>query len=233
MHVLQALITDPVIHEFIRHGYISALSNWDDIASTVRRTGQDGGRRPVPAVWGNQWGLPGIFPISALMSQTGDVVWIEGPPGDSNATAWNTLTYKVGDASGGFKKPVFTIEYGKGRGMQKQLSEAHANGGLMLTMYGLSWQSKNESLIAGRHARFVGGAAHRHLFIDRARRAKVGLLWSAPTLMWRRFSSLNVGSHYGPSGIQFFGYFAGAARIMEDEHVPYVKMLCVYVCVCV
>lgn len=39
-----------------------------------------------------------------------DVVWIEGPPSDSEVTAWSSLNYKIGDASGGFRKPVMTIE---------------------------------------------------------------------------------------------------------------------------
>ena len=58
------VIADPVVHEFIRHGYISALANWDDVASAVRRTGQADGARKIPAVWGNQWGLPGTWCIS-------------------------------------------------------------------------------------------------------------------------------------------------------------------------
>ena len=62
-------VTEPVLHEYIRHGFISALANWDDVASAVRRTGQDTGNRKVPAVLGNQWGLPGVWPISTLMSQ--------------------------------------------------------------------------------------------------------------------------------------------------------------------
>lgn len=109
------LVTEPLLHEYIRHGYISALQNWDDIATSIRGSQAEPWRndssstvgaaaRPMPGVWGNQWGLPGVFPISTLMSQTSDVVWIEGPPGDSAATAWDALTYKVGDASGDFGK---------------------------------------------------------------------------------------------------------------------------------
>lgn len=43
------------------------------------------------------------------MSQTSDVVWVEGPPSDSAVSAWDVLTYKVGDASGGFAKPVVSV----------------------------------------------------------------------------------------------------------------------------
>ena len=58
------------------------------------------------------------------MSHTSDVVWVEGPPADTAHSAWNALTYKVGDASGDFTKPVFTIEYGSGRQTQTELAEA-------------------------------------------------------------------------------------------------------------
>jgi hypothetical protein len=44
------LIRDPIIHEFIRHGYISALQHWDDIASAVRQSQQYTGRK-IPAIW--------------------------------------------------------------------------------------------------------------------------------------------------------------------------------------
>lgn len=161
-----------------------------------------------------------MFPISALMSQTSDVVWIEGPPGDSAVSAWNALTYKVGDASGDFLKPVFTIEYGSGRATQTQLAEAHANGGLMVT----SWSRVGEPA-ALRHAQFVSGAASRHLFVDRKRQGDVALLFSIPSIFWRRFSSLTVGAAFAPNGFQFFDYFSGIARIFEDEHISYETLM--------
>ena len=154
------------------------------------------------------------------MSQISDVVWVEGPPADSPVSAWNALTYKVGDASGDFLKPVFTIEYGSGRATQTELSEAHANGGLMVT----SWSRVGEPA-ALRHAQFVGGAASRHLFIDRKRQGDVALLFSIPSIFWRRFSSLTVGAAFAPKGFQFFDYFSGVARIFEDEHISYETLM--------
>jgi hypothetical protein len=44
------LIRDPIIHEFIRHGYISALQHWDDVASAVRQSQEYTGRK-IPAIW--------------------------------------------------------------------------------------------------------------------------------------------------------------------------------------
>jgi hypothetical protein len=65
-HDPDALLKDPVIHEFIRHGYISALQHWDDIASAVRQSQNHTGRK-IPAIWGNQWGLPGIITYSLCL----------------------------------------------------------------------------------------------------------------------------------------------------------------------
>ena len=154
------------------------------------------------------------------MSQTSDVVWVEGPPGDSDSTAWNSLTYKVGDASGDFIKPVWTIEYGNDRQYQIELAEGHGNGGLMVSTWGKSLNPATE-LLAQRHAQFVTSRLNRHLFVDRTRVADTALVYSIPTLMWRRFSSLIVGDAFGPSGFDFYPFFSGVARIFEDEHVPY------------
>ena len=105
------------------------------------------------------------------MSQTSDVVWIEGPPPDSAVTAWGALTYKVGDASGDFSKPVFTIEYGNHRLNQAFLAESYASGGLLLNPWdwspGAGGFDNSTLQAAARLSRFVAGAASRFLFIDR------------------------------------------------------------------
>ena len=77
--------------------------------------------------------------------------------------------------------------------------EAHANGGLMVTAY-----SRSGEPAALRHAQFVSGAASRHLFIDRKRQGDVALLFSIPSVFWRRFSSLTVGATFAPSGFEFY-----------------------------
>ena len=105
-HDADHLVREPVLHEFIRHGYISALQNWDDIAASVRSSQHE---RRFPAIWGNQYGLSGGFPISTLMTQTSDVSWIEGVHSSGGA-----LTYKIADASGDFTKIIFGDDYGKG-----------------------------------------------------------------------------------------------------------------------
>eukprot|EP01050_Picozoa_sp_SAG11_P003699 SAG11_NODE_216_length_12231_cov_10.404385_4_plen_1663_part_00 len=221
------LIQDVVLHEFIRHGFISALSNWDDIAAAVRRAGRRreltaSGKvttKPVLGVWGNQWGMMSIMPVGALMSQTSDVTWVEQSARDSRVSAWSSLTYKIGDAAGGFRKPVWTIEYGKGRSYQIQLAEAAGSGGLMDIA---KYACPQTPCIGESHAQFVGGKLHRHLFVDRRRRGQVALVWSVPSLMWRRFSSLSIGPNLSPpTEIQHVSYLSGIARVMEDSHVLY------------
>ena len=78
-----------------------------------------------------------------------------------------------------------------------------------------------DATITARHSQFVTGQDHRYLFVDRRRTARVGLIWSVPTQLWRRFSSLIVGGTFDPSGLQFFVYLSGLARILEDRHIPY------------
>ena len=222
------MIQDPVIHEFIRHAYISALSNWDDIAAAVRRTAHSRreltgsgnvSAKPVLGVWGNQWGMMSIMPVGALMSQTSDVTWVEQSSRDSEVSAWSSLTYKIGDAAGGFHKPVWTINYGKGRSYQIQLAEAAGSGGLMDIA---KYACPQTPCVGESHAQFIGGKTHRHLFVDRRRRGQVGLVWSVPSLMWRRFSSLSIGPKLSPpTEIQHVSYLSGIARVMEDSHVLY------------
>lgn len=95
-HDSDFLVREPVLHEYIRHGFISALQNWDDIAASVRSSQQpepwlntsahdlSGGKRAMAAIWGNQYGLSGGGakigeplggPVATLMTQTSDVSW--------------------------------------------------------------------------------------------------------------------------------------------------------------
>lgn len=180
------------------------------------------------------------------MSQTSDVVWIEGPPGDSAVTAWGALTYKVGDASGDFSKPVFTIEYGNHRHNQACLAESYASGGLMINPWDWAPGAGVDSSTlqaAARLSRFVAGNASRFLFIDRRRISDIALPFSIPTLFWRRFSSLARGSQFAPSGLQYYSYFSGehilihstlqvalpCARCTHTSHITGI----IYVCIAV
>jgi hypothetical protein len=217
------LAAEPVLHEFIRHGYISALQNWDDVAASVRSSPQPklwtngsaraGPTRAMSAVWGNQYGLAGGFPISTLMTQTSDVSWIEGVHSSGGA-----LTYKIADASGDFTKPIFGDDYGKGRLSQAFTAEAYASGGVFVSPFLAKPPGGIDNATvqaAARLARFVSGNASRFLFVDRRRIADVALLFSIPSRFWRIFSSLKSSSNGGQP------HFSSVSGVLENEHVSY------------
>lgn len=134
----EALIMDPVIHEYIRFQYRSMLDVWVHMADRAKREALRLGR-PVPALYGNQGGCAGQTPLATMLCPKVDVVWIESSrhfqpsfeqtdPGSSKPRytegvfiearegalerqAWSTLMYKVGRAAGHFQRPVWTMQY--------------------------------------------------------------------------------------------------------------------------
>ena len=169
-----------------------------------------------------------------ILSQLGDAVWIESSPaGLPQATlpkqAWTTLNYKLGQAAGSFSKPVFVVQY-PNSGVDGSLfyAEAAANGGLFEAAWGCEWTvpGKQDFAEPGGYcaaaldtANFLG--EHPQLFTDRTRVASIGLIYSLPTVLWRRFSTLTFGEVSSASGIPFLPTFGGVARLMEDHAIAY------------
>jgi len=134
----EALIRDPLVHEYIRFQYRSMLDAWIGMADRAKREALRLGRE-VPALYGNQAGCAGHTPLATALSNHVDVVWIESSrhfqpcfekvnPGSSKPRyregvfiearkgapkrqAWSTLMYKTGRAAGHFRRPVWTIQY--------------------------------------------------------------------------------------------------------------------------
>ncbi len=134
----EALIRDPIVHEYIRFQHKSMLDAWIGMADRARREALRLGRE-VPALYGNQAGCAGQTPLATALSNHVDVVWIEssrhfqpcfeetnlGPSKPRyregvfieaqkdapKRQAWSTLMYKVGRAAGHFRRPVWTIQY--------------------------------------------------------------------------------------------------------------------------
>ncbi len=148
----EALIRDPIIHEFIRFQYRSMLNAWIDMADGARREALRLGRK-APALYGNQGGCAGHTPLATALSNQVDVVWIESSQmfqpcfeklalggsspqycegvfiesrkGDLKRQAWSTLMYKVGRAAGNFRRPVWTMQYPEQWfGMEKRIPVA-------------------------------------------------------------------------------------------------------------
>ena len=234
---LELMATDPLLREYMRASYVFELRNWAEAVTSVKQAAKIAGRKE-PLAWGNQWGLTSVYPLAMILSQVGDAVWIESSPaGLPQATlpkqAWTTLNYKLGQAAGSFEKPVFVVQY-PNNGVDGSLyyAEAAANGGLFEAAWGCEWTVPGKQNFAepggycAAHlhiAHFLG--EHPHLFTDRTRLADVGLIYSLPTVLWRRFSTLTFGTVSAASGIPFLPVFGGIARLMEDHAIGYETLI--------
>lgn len=221
----EALILEPVIHEFIRFHYVEVIAALVDIHEQIRLNCVKAGR-PVAACYGNQASLHNYRTLGVSLSEHVDVVWIEDSGWISEAIsdiqkkqAGSTLIYKVGRASGHFEKPVWGAPHAFLKGMVNKrcaqglsLAEAQANGGVLFQ--GLTdWKAGEPGWDANRHhAQFV--SRNRVLFTDRKPIAKVAVAKSVPSLFWRWFSSLEVERPH-------LDHLSGAARFLEESHIPY------------
>ena len=134
----EALIRDPIVHEYIRFQYRAMLDIWRRFAAAAKREARHLGR-PEPALYGNQAGVAGQTPLATMLCPYVDVVWVEssrcwqpcferlrskagkahykegvfveGSKRPEPRQAWSTLNYKVGRAAAYFRKPVWTIQY--------------------------------------------------------------------------------------------------------------------------
>lgn len=237
----EQLVIDPLLHEYIRFQHVAHIKNWVTLSLKIKAAAVKAGR-PVPAVYGNQWGAQGIWPLGTLLSPHLDVVWVEQAlyqpyvdtgefdqhqpfAADRDRQAWSSLVYKLGGASGYFRKPIWTVLYPDIPILTSiALAEARANGGLMVQCYGMDESKMNGGVWDAhkRHAQFAG--ANRELFVDRESRADVALVYSLPSVIWRSFSSLTVPHAEKWEDIRICDQmkeFSHAARILEDSHVPY------------
>jgi hypothetical protein len=240
---LQRLVTEPVIHEYIRASYVFDLWNWQEVINATKKSAR-ASLRPAPLGWGNQWGLGGVYPMSMMMSQVSDAVWIESsllglPTASGFKHAWTTLNYKLGHASGNYKKQIFVVLYpGQRRDGSLVYAEAAANGGLFESQWSCSWVPSSAKASPSQFygdpngycaahvefSRFL--SAQPHLFTDRTRVTEVGLLFSLPTILWRRFSSLTFGRVSDiPADLPMINVVGGIARLMEDHKILYEAMI--------
>ena len=133
-----ALIRDPIIHEYIRFQYTAMLDAWRDLAGKAKGEAIRLGRAS-PALYGNQAGCAGQTPLATMLSPSVDVVWVESSrclqpcfegvdPGSPTPRynegvfleagrktvarqAWSTLLYKAARAAGHFQRPVWALQY--------------------------------------------------------------------------------------------------------------------------
>ncbi len=224
-----AMLEDPIVREWIRYQYVSQLGRWADIVRSIREKAIATQGADV-AIYGNQWGAWGNRPYAVALSGMVDVVWIEGPvmgpslpPLDARRkpryTAWNALWYKLGAAQGSHRKPVWGIQYPAKTGPRWEiaarlvLAEAQANGGLIDLCWGMDKLSGEEYELHRQHIKFLH--SHRGLLTRREAYAKVGLIYSLPSALWRKFSPL--GLRHSPHLTDI----TTMARLLEEAHIPY------------
>lgn len=216
----ERLIELPLIREYIRFQYMSHIAAWVDAATATKLEARQQGL-PIPALYGNQWGAWGHLPYATALSHYVDVVWIEGgytqPPFSGDQHALAPLFYKVGRAAGDFRRPVWTIEYPEHKyptskmATAAALSDAFASGGFLVGLWAMRELEGPRYEVNKLYWQFA--AANRGLFSHRQQVADVALVYSLPTWMWRRFSSLTCGVPQGD--------YALLARIFEDGHIPF------------
>lgn len=222
------LLLDPILQEYIRFQFIAHTNALADLKSGIDRSAKRYGRDDVALV-GNQAGAQGYRILASLHSQTVDAVWIEAstpqqPCYGQPRNAISTMSYKVSESTGNFKKPVWLMQYaaaafGEGKRLPLQLSaaEAYANGGVPILAYSVPiWRDANfnskDWKTYAQVAQFAG--KNRGLFIDRQRVADVGLVYSITSTFWRQFSSLGT-------DLEHTDNLYASARLLEDYKIPY------------
>lgn len=228
----ERLIRDPLIHEFIRFSTMRQIAVWRILAENGRAYSMDKGR-PVSAYLGNQAGISGKRVLATLQSQSSDIVWIEAavmlqPCYSGARQAESSMTLKVADASGLYKKPLRILHYPDARYSEDVRmpfllygAEAYANGAAPVWGYSFSLHNKGDLESPVYHlmkdfADFVN--ARRELFVDRERVADTAVVLGLPSLFWRQFSSLSTQTMH-------LKHFSGAARLLEDQHRPWEALL--------
>lgn len=230
----RAALEDAVVREYIKFHYVSGLFAWADCVAQAKAVALQQ-RRPLPC-GGNQINAWGTWPYAVAISQFCDFVEIEELVGVTNEVKPRTLQYKLGLASGHHDKPVWVrgpVEdkrAGKGPELSTSywtvhLAEALANGGIRSFSLGLNTAYTGEAGVPDYmddvelYQLYKDFAAwmrdHRPLLTHRESQARVGLVYSLPTLMFRRFDTLSTpDDHRLPK-------FENTARLLDRHHIPY------------
>jgi hypothetical protein len=227
-------LEDPVTREYIKFQFASQLAAWADVVERVKADGKQRGFS-VPC-YGNQIGAFGMWPFAVAIGEFCDVIEIEEVIGVGDKIPNQSWVYKMGRASGHNEKPVWVRGpvYDDKKEHTPQLSpmfwrvhfaEALANGGVRDISFGMNapWTGDPTTLdfIDSPELRKVWKEyadlcdANRAVFIHRESLAKVALVYSLPTMMFRRFYPLDIDDN------SYFSRFDKTAKLLDSEHVPY------------
>lgn len=227
-------LEDPVTREYIKFQFASQLGAWADVVERVKADGKQRGFS-VPC-YGNQIGAFGMWPFAVAIGEFCDVIEIEEVIGVGDRIPNQGWVYKMGRASGNDEKPVWVRGpvYDDKKERTPQLSpmfwrvhfaEALANGGVRDISFGMNapWTGDPTTLdfIDSPELQKVWKEysdlcdANRAVFTHRESLAKVALVYSLPTTMFRRFYPLDIDDN------SYFSQFDKTAKLLDSEHVPY------------
>lgn len=227
-------LDDPVTREYVKFQFCSQLAAWADVVKAVKMEGKNRGI-PTP-VYGNQIGGFGMWPFAVAIGEFCDIIQLEEVIGVKDKIPNWSLSYKMGRAGGQESKPVWV------RGAvhdervsnapqlsplfwQTHFAEALANGGVRDISFGINapWTGNPETLdyIDSPQVQQVWKdyAAlcenNRAVFTHRKSMAKVALIYSLPTTMFRRYYPLDIDDN------GYFSPFDKTAKWLDSKQVSY------------
>jgi len=235
-----ALISDPVLHEYVRMQYRRHLWYAANLVDGFHKGALKAGK-PVPAFYGNQSGAWGRLPFAVAICDLADIVFVEQAhasqrPLDPATQADSTLIWKLTRAASSYEKATWAISYQAGRkeawpfghGSDKRFptalanAEALANGGVQCQTWAATpynAQRISDALLKGHayHAHFANN--NRGLFVDRTDIADHAVVYSFPSIFWR------VCYARSPKHPDHYVHFTAAARLLEDSQIPYQALI--------
>lgn len=227
-------LKDPVTRDYIKFQHARQLEAWADIVRRVKLSGRERGV-PLP-VYGNQVNTFGLWPFASAIGQFCDIIEIEELISVGETIPDWSLNYRMGRASGSDEKPVWVRGpvHDSTKEKTPQLSplfwEAHfgeglANGGVRDISFGQNapWtgdpttkdfiDSPELHEVWKKYADFCH--EYRAQLTDRKSLARVGLIYSLPSMMYLRFHALDINVS------EPFDRFVAAARWLGEQHIPY------------
>ena len=221
------LLDDPIAREFVRAQYMYGKGFIADIASSIRQAATEQGRG-VPffgnqgAAWnGNRFPVFGVVISDVVGAQCLENFPME-PYRRNHRHGWNAFQYKLMCATTRWQKPVWplidvTLLSKFPTSERLYPGEALSNGAVpMLIWSPHTWPSETIYDAHAEYARFLNG--HRALFLRRRPMARVALVYSVPTCVWRYFFSYWI---YWRAASKHGKEIGTVARVLEDAHILY------------
>ncbi|MCP4006391.1 MAG: hypothetical protein GY725_19605 [bacterium] len=217
---------DPVMAEYQRFQYVSELHSFQRYYRENKLIASRSGRSYD--VHGNLGGsFPGRVPYAVALGDSVDMLWFEAS-GQSQydifkngwSNAWGSFRLQLAEAMARGRKPYqFLPNLGKTTRdlLVHEWAEMSAGGAVFLHNP-VMLQRDHPELLDVLREHLVFREMHRAIFERRGREryAQVGLLYSVPTLMHAQYVPTILSMNIPP-----VNDLAGAARALEEGHLPY------------